>query len=404
MNTRTPHSGSLSLFLLALIVGCDVGGPMPRTEIIEGVEHVFRTQLSRLGADNAVWSLDTVLIAGLDEAAPGEDPLVFQARTMTITPAGGYVVVDGGPRPFVELASDGAFVRRFGSWGQGPQEVNSGWPSLVRDGSDLLAVDLSNRKIIRFSEQGEWIEETPFDTRAARVWGEAVAHQSGRYFVHSWYTVRDEDGSFVTLGDSVRQLYPELPVSTPSVPMPPRVPIPEEFQGGAYLFSERQVFAALTDGAVVTGSNYDADLRVYRGGVLERVLHIDLGRVEISELEHRDIGREFASVAPGRQALEGFTLGIAEAYPLFTRLHGIGDSIIGMEHSERGFAAGDRRPSEDARSLRLFSRRGAFLGQLHYPQGFMPAVFLGDDMIGVRTDLAGRTTLEHYRLVPPAKG
>ncbi len=402
MRSRVPRvSGLAAASALVLMWACDVEEPQYRIRLVGGAEHVAVTGLPSLGPGEATWSLDTILVASLDEPSPDLDPLVFQARTMAVSPTGGYFVVDGGPQPFVQLGDDGDLLRRFGRWGQGPQEVNAGWPAVFRDGQHLLAVDLSNRKILRFDEGGEFLEETPLDTRAARVWGEAVAHESGRYFVHSWYTERDAEGLIVSLGDSVRQLYPELPRSTRSVPMPPRVPLPDEFRGGAYLFSERQVFAVLGDGAIVTASNYDAELRIYSDGAIERVINVDLEQEIISELEHRDIRREFAAVAPERQAREGFTLGIADAYPLFTRLHGVGDSIIAMEHSERGFAAGDRRPTEDARVLRLFSRKGHFLGQLEYPAGFMPTVFLGDEMIGVRTDPAGRTSLEHYRLVSP---
>jgi hypothetical protein len=152
------------------------------------------------------------------------------------------------------------------------------------------------------------------------------------------------------------------------------------------LFDSRLVFAALGTGDLVVSRNDSGEFRHFGAdGRLRTIVRLPLHPREIDPLEHRDILSEFARVA-GASA-RGVSVDI--------------DSVFVLEHSLRGSPAGDAPLRSTQRSWRLVSVTGEYLGGLVLPDGFMPALTLAFEVIGVTTTEEGRQWVNRFEVVAP---
>jgi hypothetical protein len=166
------------------------------------------------------------------------------------------------------------------------------------------------------------------------------------------------------------------------------------------LFDSRLVFAALGAGDLVVSRNDSGEFRHFGAdGRLRTIVRLPLHPREIDPLEHRDILSEFARVA-GASA-RGVSVDIDSHYPTYTLLRPLGDSVFVLEHSLRGSPAGDAPLRSTQRSWRLVSVTGEYLGGLVLPDGFMPALTLASEVIGVTTTEEGRQWVNRFEVVAP---
>ena len=93
--------------------------------------------------------------------SPG--PLDFgQASTMTFLPNGDFLVADGYQNGrIIRYTEDGEFVSEFGSVGSGPGQFDLIHGVAVDRNKRIYTADRSNDRIQVFTEEGEFIEEWP---------------------------------------------------------------------------------------------------------------------------------------------------------------------------------------------------------------------------------------------------
>lgn len=399
----TAAGGTMGLMVVAGCAGEREADPPAWTSWDSaGVEVVTLRELPPLDAAEWRWRLERVDSVPLDGAHAGAEPLAYQPRRIVRRLGGGYILVDGGPSPFVMLGSDGKLDGRFGTWGQGPGEVRSDMPMVWSVGVDsFVAADVTSRQLF-FGNVGAGVTGTALLGSGTVYKPQAVKARHGEpgLFLHDWLVEAGPDG-IVSRGDSVYRIWP--PSSGPAAALPHRVEDPEGVKGGAYLMAPRQVFAPLAGGVVATGRTDLPEIRIYREGRLERIVRLPLVGEEIGELQRREILQEFGSLVAGKGFDPGkLATAVAPVLPLYTRMNAFGDTVVALEHSRNGFAAGDPRPGEDVRVLRLVSVSGRYLGSVTLPLGFETDDFSPEAVMVVRVDPEGRSALLRYRPVPPA--
>ena len=96
-------------------------------------------------------------------ANPNPGPLDFgQASTMTFLPNGDFLVADGYQNGrIIRYTEDGEFVSEFGSVGSGPGQFDLIHGVAVDREGRIYTADRSNDRIQVFTEDGEFIEEWP---------------------------------------------------------------------------------------------------------------------------------------------------------------------------------------------------------------------------------------------------
>jgi hypothetical protein len=354
-------------------------------------------RLPPIDAPGFTWRLDTIQSFEASGRLPDGEPLLYEPRRFATLSDGTLVVLDGGPRPLSVLRPDGT-ASRLASWGQGPGEIQDGYARVAPAGADAFDVhDMSNRRVTRFDTAGNLVFERALDLGGATFqWLEVTP--AGEAYAHLWY--RDLHGSTsATLGDSVRRVFPPWEDDRRGVPMPDRE-VARASNARTVLFDSRLVFAALGTGDLVVSRNDSGEFRHFGAdGRLRTIVRLPLHPREIDPLEHRDILSEFARVA-GASA-RGVSVDIDSHYPIYTLLRPLGDSVFVLEHSVRGSPEGDAPLRATQRSWRLVSVTGEYLGGLALPDGFMPALTLAFEVIGVTTTEEGRQWVNRFEVVAP---
>lgn len=361
-----------------------------------GVEMV-RNPVTGTWGDEDRWTVTEALRIGTTEGDP--EYQFGQISGIAELPDGRIIVLDQQAQHLRIFSAEGEHLQTIGGPGSGPGEFALGArPVLVGAGDTLIVPDVTNRRVNRFSPDGEPLGSYPMDFTA----GIPLA----------WM---DSPG-----GDIVTQLRPlNLPGQEPNEPNDvivlrgPDGSIADTLMvfpsGGSFRFTEGgpefELFSpepiwSLAGGGLVFGVNDRYRLRVYGAdGTLERVITKPSEPRPVTEADRQIIIdvmlRLWADLGvPGPQ-LEVLreSIGFAEFYPAYALVRGGPGGSIWVQHLR---TPGDLSPEElenfdlqlalGSPTWDVFAPDGRFLGSLDMPDRFQPLRFQGNRVYGIWRD------------------
>ena len=99
------------------------------------------------------FSLIEDLVIG--EAQGQEEYMFYHLRSLTVDDGGNIYTSDDSDMPLKVYCENGQFLRSISRKGQGPGEIGSSYTIQITSDNELLVYDVSNRKILFFSLEGE---------------------------------------------------------------------------------------------------------------------------------------------------------------------------------------------------------------------------------------------------------
>jgi hypothetical protein len=203
---------------------------------------------------------------------------------LAVADDGRIAVLDGGNHRVQVFDADGGFLATMGTQGQGPGELRQ--PLAVLANSNGLRVyDVVNRRITRWSLQGELIESS----RPDRPWGALIAQPNGGEFL--WRaSERTPDGRVMifervdidgnTLTEYARMPWPERVID------PPMGEIVGTEPDAFWVGTVPPTFAASADGGVIVSPLSEYQLFAYApDGTMRWALQAAFERPPIQQVE-----------------------------------------------------------------------------------------------------------------------
>lgn len=386
MTVRT--SQCVAAACAVFVVGCrgtSTRRILPDLSVVDGVA---QAQLSALPTPldptftwtfRAVRSVRTV-VKGASE------PLVYDPAQVLQLRGGDLLVYDpDADRPLVIMnPASGSVVRRFGRKGRGPGEMNRNVLLAQGDDGSLSVVDGSNRRIHRYTSDGEWLGDDPID--ASQPLGPSLSPRPGGGGFLTSGLQMEETGWHRDLllidstGSPVRRLA-GLPAPAPASDLPGHI------QKGRVLWTVvgNHVVAMWSGRPRVT--IYDRD------GTRVRVIQLPLTERQLTDreisLRIKQSGGVAGFLRPGPIALTNM-------------LYAVNDSVFGMLLSNLWHAAEDPPLPDEATYWRLFTVRGEYIGTVEQPSDFW-VLGRGHGTLWVRVlDDDAQPVIEEVRLEPTA--
>lgn len=348
-----------------------------------------------LWSDHEVWRVEEDLRIGQFGGDP--DYEFAQVGSIALGSTGEIIVMDRQARELRVFGPAGEFLRSFGSPGSGPGQFGLGATDVfVAVGDTLLVPDVRNRRVHRFTMNGDLVDAAPLDGSRYRplrfLWN-----------ANSRRAVAQLRPTGVLL-DSATGAVDELRLMGSDGMMGERL---LSFPSGGLLgpnivryFTPEPMWAVTDSLSVFHGVNSDYRVGSYaRDGTLRRLITRPHERRPITD---RDIHAFFAyldrawlsaGVPPARLEANHRRVSFAEYFPAFSTFH-IG--YLGSLWVQPVQAPGDLTDEEierynfiedfGASEWDVFDREGRFLGQVVMPSRFQPRLFVDDLIYGVARD------------------
>jgi len=397
---RAPGAILPRLLGIGVLIGASSCGPSPDTvgwsgQLLDsaGVIIVQNTPQG-LWMESEGWTLEEDLrIGGLG----GDIAYQFgQVGTIAIDSKGQIYVSDAQAQEVRVFSAAGEYLRTVGRPGSGPGELGLGASVvLICPGDTLLIPDVRNRRINRFSPEGEALVSAPLEPEKGRLLrfnltsagGMTVQVRpigsSGRAAVDTLDAIVAIETSG-TLGDTIFKL-----------------PTGGLSQGaGIHYFTPEPIWDVTDSLTVLYGVNNEYRVAYYdRNGSLQRIVSMPSKPTPITD---RDIRAFFsyldrawldAGVPPSRLAMNHEAVHFAEFLPAFASFHtGFQGSLWVQPVQAPGLLSDEEIELynfiEDfgAPEWDLFDRDGRYMGKVTMPPRFTPRTFLGDGIYGVARD------------------
>jgi hypothetical protein len=340
------------------------------------------------------WRLEEELrIGGLE----GPSEYQFgQVGTISLDSRGHIYVSDTQAQEVRVFSAEGEYLRTVGGPGQGPGELGRGASVvLIAPGDTLLVPDNGNRRINRFSPEGDVLPSSPLEPEKGRPLRFNLTSHHGmsvqiRPLLRPQGLVRDSLDAIVLvepsglLGDTLL-----------------RFPSGGLFQGpGIHYFTPEPWWDVTDSLSVVYGLNDELRIGFYdTGGELQRIV----GRPEDpTPITERDIRAFFAyldrawldaGVPPTGLAANHDRVHFADFLPAFAAFHlGWQGSLWVQPVRAPGLLSDEEIDRynfiEDfgASDWEVFDKEGRYLGTVLMPDQFSPRTFLDDRIYGVWRD------------------
>lgn len=392
--------------LFALCVACgpagDAGrpsdpGPSARDE---AADVAVRVEDGDGWPTGRAWRLEPDLVVG-----EVDGPLAF-GRVADVAPraAGGLWVVDAQSARVRGFDEDGREVLALGGRGDGPGELRGPVGVIETDDGRLAVLEAFPPRISWFDAEGRPSGRTvvaPPDEGTGVAFAEWAVASDGTPFADVFAMPRAGDGTEVRhvllrLGRPDRPAAPAetLLAWTVTAPIPvPGGPIP--------VLPPRPSWSAAADGTVswTPGTPYEVRTISAEGRLVE-VLRRPVDAAPLTPALRRVLAEEIRrSLAEGR--------GGAAPGDVLERLSFPGrlPHVAGLWVSRPDGALRVARYTESSvregrpTAVDVFSREGAFLGEMALPEGFAPRSFTPEAVYGVREDGLGVSYAARYRIV-----
>jgi len=397
---RPPGSIPLRLLPIGMLVITGGCGPSPGTvgwsgHVLDsaGVIIVQNTPQG-LWMESEGWTLEEELrIGGLG----GDLSYQFgQVGTIAVDSKGQIYVSDAQAQEVRVFSASGEYLRTVGRPGSGPGELGLGASVvLISPGDTLLIPDVRNRRINRFSPEGEALTSAPLEPEKGRplrfnltsTGGMTVQLRPigspGRAAVDTMDAIVTIETSG-TFGDTILE-----------------IPTGGLFQGpGIHYFTPEPIWDVTDSLTVLYGVNNEYRVGYYdRNGSLQRIVSMPSKPAPITD---RDIRAFFsyldrawldAGVPPSRLQANHQAVHFAEFLPTFASFHtGFQGSLWVQPVRAPGLLSDEEIEQynfiEDfgAPGWDLFDRDGQYMGKVTMPSRFTPRAFLGDRIYGVARD------------------
>lgn len=387
----------LGIVIVSVSVAC---GPAPDTVEWAGTVRdsagvaIVENTLPGLWSDSDGWTLvEELRIGGIG----GDLPYQFgQVGTIAVDSEGHIFVSDGQAQEVRVFSADGRHLRTMGRPGSGPGELGLGASVvLLTKGDTLLVPDARNRRINRFSPEGESLGSVPLEPEKGRPLRYNLTSTGG--MTVQLRPVSLPNGSQAETMDAVVVIEPSGLFGDTLL----RLPTGGLFQGpGIHYFTPEPIWEVTDSLTVLYGMNSEYRIGFYDGqGSLRRVVGMPS---EPQPITDRDIRAFFAyldrawldaGVPPSRLSANHANVHFAEFLPVFSTFHTgylgslwvqpvqapglLSDEEIELYNFVEDFGASD---------WDVFDSEGRFLGEVRMPSRFSPRIFIGDRIYGVARD------------------
>ena len=352
--------------------------------------------------DRFAWTLELERAVWTGETESRREPLLYNPQSVLRMADGALVVLDAGELRLAVLAPDrDTVVVRFGRTGEGPGEVlsSNGLLSAAGPGSFWLT-DPGNQRRTKFSLTGNVLAEEP--ATLAGSGGLAIQRPvtDEAFFSRVFRSTPEGPARLV---DSVL-VFDEAAGRVRAVaPMPPRVESRSMNTSAFPLFAPAGAFAPVASGGVMVGRTDAASFAHYGDdGRLLGLVRLPLSSRMLGVTDKPAVLAEVAlEYAP---AAQWSPADLADAFPVFSQLWPVGDSLFALEHTRWARPEGDPPLGAGGRMWRLFTVTGRYAGALRLPTGFgYPYRQERTRVVGIRRDELGVATIESYRLIGPGR-
>ncbi len=315
-------------------------------------------------------------------------------------PDGRVAVMDQQAQQLRIFSPEGEHLKTVGGPGSGPGEFAPGaGPILVGLGDTLYVPDITNRRVNRFTPDGEPLGSFALDLSS----GIPMAWQddgSGR--IVTQLRPLDLPGQPATDSMDVFVLRGAGGVITDTLLAVPSGRTFSFASGGPRFrfFSPEPVWALAGESGLLFGVNDVYSLTLYGAdGTPRRVIRMPFERLPVTESDQAmmteamvRLWKEFGIEGPQLEGLRQ-SVGFAESYPAYASVRGGPAGSIWVQHLQ---VPGDLSPEErDSFNPQLgfggsgwdvFDPEGRFLGQVDMPERFQPLRFEGDRVYGIWRD------------------
>jgi hypothetical protein len=398
---------ALGTGMILVLGGCGgdgAGVPQPIVTDSAGIRIVTNPDRGAW-AEGEGWRLEEELRIGVD-AGPTE--LQFGSVVgVDADPSGRIYVLDGQARQVRVFGPDGRLVTSFGRGGGGPGEFSQmlaqqmpGLLFVLQDGSVAIP-DMGNARIAHFGPDGEVLGSQPItlDDGIPMLWtrsaDRAIYRQVRRMGMPGMPASEAVPSDRIIRMDGLggeEEVVLEVPPG-------------ESFGTGAggmpqiRIFAPEPVWAVLSDGRLVTGSNhrYSLELRT-PGGDVESITRRDVQRREVTSRDEgafREIFRDAwgeAGIPPDMVSQLMTAVSFEPWWPALAQLLAGPEGTLWVQRVDPESGVRDLTV-EDLQAGRFGSPRwdvfgvdGTYLGSVDVPEGITPLRFVDDHLYGVHRD------------------
>jgi len=360
--------------------------------------------------DETRWGLEEVVSVG---GLTGDPNTEFgQISSTDVDDAGNLYVSDVQAAEIRVFDPSGEYLRTIGRPGSGPGEIGpGGLAGIFVIGEELLAVDMANARISRFTLDGEPLEGQVLDVAAGvpirwdRV-GDRVLAQ--RRAVNA-----AQAADFEPTGDVIVTMNTEVPDTLHTLPIGQSM----QFTGGVprmKVFEPEPTWDAGEGGRLIAGMNASVRIEVLNdAGALQHVIHLPHEQKQVTERDQRVFEGFMLEAITAQGAPPAFAqqmidqMEFAEFYPAFATMAvgpagsvwvqqvRSGDEIMGDDEEGAEFNP------QDIGSPRwnVFDAEGRYLGEIEFPGKFQPLRVDGDLVYGIHRDELDVQSARAYRVI-----
>lgn len=355
---------------------------------------IVQNPATGLWADHEPWTLREELRIGESGGDRGYE--FAQIGSIAVTSTGHIVVVDRQLMVLRVFDAEGRFVREIGSAGEAPGEFGRGMVDVfVGPGDTLIVPDVRNRRVQRFTLEGEYLDSSPIDVASYRAlrfrWNPGTGTGVGQLRPIGERAAGDPR-------DELRPVLADGSMGPPLLTLPAGGLLGPG--GSLRYFTPEPVWEVSDSLTVLYAINSAYRIQRYdRQGNLRRVITMPHENRPITE---RDIRAFFVyldqawlgnGVPPSRLPQNRSRVSFAEFFPAFYQFHlGPGGTLwvqpvrppgeLSDEELERYNFIEDFGASD----WDVFDPDGRFLGEVLMPPRFQPRTFAGDAIYGVARD------------------
>ena len=337
-----------------------------------------------------------------------------QVGSISLTEAGGLLVMDRQTRELREFTEDGEFVRAIGSPGEGPGEFGRGVADVFAGAGDTLLVpDVRNRRIQRFAPDGTFVDAASLDLAAYRAlrFGWSAGARQGVAQVRPAVVLRE--GSDSSVVDELRRVESDGSLGAVLLELPAGGLLGA--QGSLRYFTPEPVWGLTDSLTVLFGVNDRYRISRYdRSGTLRSVVARDR---EPRPLTDRDLRAFYAyldrawldaGVPPSQLSANRARVSFADNLPAFSAVHEGPDGTLWVQPVQAPGALSDEAIErynfiEDfgSRAWDVYDREGHFLGVVEMPPRVQPRLFSGGVIYAVARDELDVQYVVRLRIVRP---
>ncbi|CAN5769441.1 hypothetical protein BH23GEM11_BH23GEM11_11930 [soil metagenome] len=417
---HAPTSGIVTTALLMALAACggdDASSSPAMVQDSAGVRIITNPGSGTWSADEA-WQMEEELRIGVAE---GDPELQFGSLVGVDGDAQGRIVtLDQQAARIRVFGEDGELLHAFGRAGGGPGELSqaiSPATSVFFEADGSIAVpDLGNMRLARFSVAGEAldsprlaIETTGIPILFSRAANRDLVVQYRQMAIPGAAALGGEESS----ADRIVRLGPATSEGEALV----EVTAGETFSMGAggmpqfRIFAPEPVWAVLSDGRVVTGTNNEYSLTLHASGGAatgadagaasgRTIVRRTVDRVPVTERQQtqmRDLFRQSFEdsgqpIPPAalEQILGGMTF--ESHWPALAAILPGPDGTLWVQRVEAGEALEELTMESlqagefGSRNWDVFDTEGTYLGAVEMPDGVQPLRFVGDQLYGIHRD------------------